>query len=171
MSFTKLCDASYDQLTCSRSHKLILLTNCYIALGCVACALLCVAPHYTAHRKLRWYARTRRTNLTHEHLCERPPRCPLWLLGAIQAVQKDVWKAEIHMPCMSVVQNLSLQTTLTECRIFWTCQKDSNTTYIISVTSKFWHVCIFLHSLHCTQKSQIMHNLKNCASNCDQCLM
>ncbi len=44
VSFTKLCDASYDQLTHRRSHELILLTNCYIALGCVAHMLLCVAP-------------------------------------------------------------------------------------------------------------------------------
>ncbi len=36
VSFTKLWDASYDQLTRRRSHELILRTNCYIVLGCVA---------------------------------------------------------------------------------------------------------------------------------------
>ncbi len=41
MSFTKLCDAWYHQLSHRRSHKLILLMNCYIALGCVARLLLC----------------------------------------------------------------------------------------------------------------------------------
>ncbi len=56
VSFIKLCDASHDQLTCSRSHELILLTNCYalIALDCVARMLLCAAPHYAARHELRW---------------------------------------------------------------------------------------------------------------------
>ncbi len=65
---TNLCNALYDQLTRCRSHKLILLTNCYIVLGCLTRALHCVLRH----RQLR-YARTGRTNLTYEHLCERPP--------------------------------------------------------------------------------------------------
>ncbi len=70
--FTKLCNALYDQLTRRRSHKLILLTNYYIALGCVARALSCVAPHYATHRELRWYTRTGPMNSIYEHLCERP---------------------------------------------------------------------------------------------------
>ena len=73
VSFTKLCDALYDQLTHRRSHKLILLTNCYIALGYVTCSLPCVAPYYAVRRELRWYQRTGRTILTYKHLCERPP--------------------------------------------------------------------------------------------------
>ena len=36
VSFTKLWDASYNQLTHRRSHELILITNFYTALGCVA---------------------------------------------------------------------------------------------------------------------------------------
>ncbi len=49
VSFTKLCDASYNQLIRRRSHELILHTNCYIALGCVArIALPCVTPRYVA---------------------------------------------------------------------------------------------------------------------------
>ena len=73
VSFTKLSDASYDQLTRRRSHKLILLTNCCITLGCVARALPCVAPRYAACRELHWYAITGHTNSTYKHLCERPP--------------------------------------------------------------------------------------------------
>ena len=68
VTFTKVCDASYDQVTCCRSHKLILLKNCYIALGCIARALPCVAPRYAVRHELR----TRLTSLTYKHLCERP---------------------------------------------------------------------------------------------------
>ncbi len=73
VSFTKICDASYNQLTHRRSHEVILLMNCYIALGCVAHALPCVASCYATRCKLHWYARIRRTNSMYEHLCERPP--------------------------------------------------------------------------------------------------
>ncbi len=45
--------------------------NCYIAVGCIARALPCIAPRYAARRELRWYARTGNTNSTYEHLCER----------------------------------------------------------------------------------------------------
>ncbi len=72
-SFTKLCDRSSDQLTHRRSHKLILLTNCYIALGCVVLMLSYVALRYTTRRKLHWYVRTGCTNSTYKHLCERHP--------------------------------------------------------------------------------------------------
>ncbi len=73
-SFTKLCDASYDQLTCRRSHELILLTNRYITLGCVTRTLPCVALRYAARSELRWCARTGCTNSMYENLCE----IPLW---------------------------------------------------------------------------------------------
>ncbi len=73
VSFTKLREASYDQLTCRRSHELILLMNCYIALSCVVYVLPCVAPCYAVHHELCWYVRTRRMNSTYKHLCERPP--------------------------------------------------------------------------------------------------
>ena len=75
VSFTKLCNALYNQLTCHRSHRLILLTNCYIALCRIARASPCVTLYYTARLKLRLYTRTGHTSSTYDHLCERPPMC------------------------------------------------------------------------------------------------
>ncbi len=63
-SCTKLCDALYDQLTGCISHKLILLTNCYIALGCVPCvAPLCHASGVALVRENRTYELDVRTSL------------------------------------------------------------------------------------------------------------
>ncbi len=86
VSFTKLCDALYDQSTRFKSHALILLTNCYIALGYVA--LPYIALHYAACRELRWYTRTGCLNLTYEHLCERQPRsnCSKWCVTSLDVV-------------------------------------------------------------------------------------
>ncbi len=78
VSLTKLCNVSYNQLTCRRSHELILRTNCYIALGCVGRAFPCVALRNVVRHELRWYARTGRMNSTYEHLCERPPWSHVW---------------------------------------------------------------------------------------------
>ncbi len=47
VSFTKLCDASYNQITHRRSHKLIWtyeLLHCFGGLCCARVALLCVRP-------------------------------------------------------------------------------------------------------------------------------
>ena len=63
VSFVKPCDTSYEQLTHRRNHKLILLTNYSIALGCIArVALRCIT--WRGHM-LRWWldGRTRGTNI------------------------------------------------------------------------------------------------------------
>ncbi len=44
VSFTKLRGVLYDQLTCRSSHELVLLANCYNALGCIGHALHHVTP-------------------------------------------------------------------------------------------------------------------------------
>ena len=76
VSFTKLCDAPYDRLTCQRSHELILLMNCYIALGFVARALPCVAPHCTQEPDVR----TQRTNIFVKDLPGLTSLCELYSL-------------------------------------------------------------------------------------------
>ncbi len=60
MSFTKPCNAKYDQLTHRRNHKLILRTNCYIALVCFVRVLPCVISCVVSLKS------------TYEDLCERP---------------------------------------------------------------------------------------------------
>ncbi len=111
VSFTKLCDASYNQLTHRRSDLLILLTNYYIALGCVAHALHRVTLRYAARHELRWYEKSRRTNSTYEHLCERPP-------GYITSLKKNFLRSihtSLHLHCSAGIAVSTSTTTLQYC--------------------------------------------------------
>ena len=63
-SYVMRCMTRYPVVEATNWSCLQTVTLLWIEL-CARCLAL--------HRELRWYVRTGRTNLTHKHLCERPP--------------------------------------------------------------------------------------------------
>ena len=105
MSFTKLCDASFDHLTHHGSHELILLTKCCVGLGCVPGVSLCVASYFAT--------RTQRMNIFMKDI----PGLSEWLNSMIFSLVSLPNNLVIHIlagslclkVCHNTVEDCSLQ--------------------------------------------------------------
>ena len=94
VSFTKLCDASYNQLTHCRSHELILLSNCNIAFGmhCANSRAHCLALHRVTPRVATCVSVRKNQMYELEHLCERPPWSPFFKHTMLpNCISEKIW--------------------------------------------------------------------------------